>query len=345
MMKKMGGLLAAAMVLLAFTVVPVIAQEISTSVEIEAVNNNGDSPLVKCKWECETPAPITESGDPDHLTPGAQFSSPGAANEAKEIYYYAVVTDPQGLSTIQDVKADVYHPDGTFKYKARLTNVVEKPTAIEYVEDAYEAGLLTIADGIALEDIIYELSQDEAWLFWGMAELSYCQAAGDYLVEVSAKDVPGASSEILSNTFTYEELCMLEYDFEALNYGKVALKSHVWKGGDTDFGTADSPTVRNVGNVPAQVTIKEDDMGFGYAYVDGIKNWNVEYDARIGAYGPISIYYPDTWENDEPVTLETVMDICHTDKLDFSITVIEDDRNDGSYSGNMVLGCVKAPVE
>ena len=148
-----------------------------------------------------------------------------------------------------------------------------------------------------------------------------------YKVEAYAFDKGGAMSEKLVNYMEY--LCGkgLETDFTSLDFETVNYRTHKWIEGDYVWDdpkgpacklgeTCVGPTIRNIGNIPCQVSVLQDDMNFGFSGVDP-KDWNVQWDARLGVYpNEVSIFDPE-----ETVTLDGVLDLCQSDKISFSIYV------------------------
>lgn len=340
-MKKVFGIMVVMLVVLAFTA-PVSADEADTSVNIIA-GGGGEPPVIKCKWE-STDIPDIENGDPTHLIPGMQVNSPGVYQGTQIVFYWAVVTDANGASDVDNVHAMVYHPDGTFKYKVEMPiHVSDTDLAQLWVQQAYDAELLVL-NGFTIDEIKEELSQEDAFLWYGSADLDYCQMGGDYEVQLNAYDQFNNWATPLINTFTYVELALCEFDFLTVTYPDVAIDTHIWAGGDDVFGTPDKPTVRNIGNVPVKIQVAQDDMGFGKTSTG---TWNVHYDVRLGP-APATIDYYDPsglmgiWTpiDTDYFTMTDTLELCNTKKLDFSIEV--DQGMAGSYTGKIYLKCVQA---
>jgi hypothetical protein len=303
--------------------------------------------MIKCKWE--TP----DDGDPGHVMAGSQVLPPVCYQGTKEMHYWAIVTDPEGTGTVSTVWADVWHPAGppefeSFKYQLQLLLEPDKQFALQEFEWAYNAGLVTFGYDyvnqctFTYEDVIHELEQCLADFYRGVQWMDYHQPAGAYRVEAYAYDKNNNPSEHLVNYFDYVPVTACEFDFQSVNYGSIDVCYNKWVGGNLTFGDG-IPTVRNIGNTNCRVQVAQDDMGFGKTDPD----WNVEYDARLGAYGVHAYYLPYKYKGDpdpDPIpmtTLEDVLELCNTEKLDFSIHVIKADP--GQYSGTMVLSCEFAP--
>jgi hypothetical protein len=326
-MKKILATIVAITMVMAM-VAPAMAS-VTTSVTVQS--GGGSPPIIKAKWEQDTTAKL-EDGDPSHTTLGSQFLPPLVFGGVKEVWYYAVVTDPNGVNTITQVSAYVYHPDDSYKYKVPLTKVVGDPTTlINLFNAAYAAGLVTLNDGMTIADILDQLDKGTAQIWSGRANLDYHQPGGNYKVEVDAFD--GLSlSEKLINTFLYVPGKAFEIDFTNVDYGTVLVSSEQMLAGDKDFTTPNRPTVRNVGNMPIQLTVNQDDMGFGK---DVNNIWQVEFDARLGSDNVNKVVF-DPFVT---TTLPNLLPNCNTEELDFSIHVKQGTPGT-TYNGIMTIGFV-----
>jgi hypothetical protein len=119
-------------------------------------------------------------------------------------------------------------------------------------------------------------------------------------------------------------------------------------------------TVRNIGNTWVQVTVAQDDMGFGKAgtqvataYKGTVppvfsstpsgnqSNWNVYFDAILGTN--VEMYFDPTAKGSSMtnvVTLPGILDLSTMNELDFSIFI-----NDGmgTHSGSLTVSCISVP--
>jgi len=297
-------------------------------------------PIIKVKWEYDLDVEIMldecDECDPctgDYWYHDACCCIPGL--QVKPILggdvtvgYYAIVTDLEGVSTVDNVYADIWHPDGQFKYQIELMPVgfedstYDKSIALAewaHVTDHHYDVLKFFDESIYnVSEIFEELDQEEAYLYYAEAQINYCQPGGFYYVGVRALDNYDAWSDYLYNAFWYIPTSGVEIDFTAVNYGNVAEDFEKWAGGDENMGTSDKPTVRNIGNTPVELYVWQDDMDFGMTSGD----WNVEFDARMTADGDIVYYEP--FEEDagySGVRIPGVLDLCTLEKLDFSILV------------------------
>jgi len=314
--------------------------------------------------------PILESGDPTHATPGSQFNAPGYYQGKFPITYYAVVTDPNGgLDSIQ-VQCTINHPNtqpecGSEKYQGLMTrlNKADSIAALDALGTVPPAprtwlentGIVKYNGSYTFDDCVYEVQQDQA-LVWRITFLmDYHQPAGAYKVSVLAIDGQGNFSTTLENCFDYLPLCSVEIDFSKLSYGSVSLNQHQVVGGDAVFSTPDiiagndipsvvtttgDATIRNIGNVWANVFVTQDDMGFGhFSTGTGLAYWKVNYDVRMGDEATMAEYYPGAKTLIPYTELGVPKDylpLCHTVKLDFSI-LIKTATSLAPYTGQMTI--------
>lgn len=356
-MKKILAIVFALVLVLAMAV-PAMAS-ISTSVNVTA---NGTAPVVLCKWE--TP-------DDDAATDGTQVSVPAgtvvagnAVPGTKQLWYWAVVTHPLGISNVTGVYADVFHPNvkqlvnivGTqvdaqwcksLKYQVVLSlwNRDSNETQVAALHSAVVAKLVTFKDTATTEATVTEmLNQGEAELYQGTEYVNTCQPSGIYTVNVTAAS-GSTYSNIVTNTFTVLKTQAFVVDFTAINYGDVAVGNKKQIGGDTNLGTADKATIWNNGNVYLNIKVTQNDAGFGSRSVGGTPVWNVHWDARLGperqgeANNGSVLYDP----NAAPVIIPGVLVMCTPTKLDFSILVDKAPAGAGSYTGTMTLSAVEVP--
>jgi len=350
---------------------PAMAQTVTTGVNV--TGGTTTPPVVKAKWEQDLTASL-EDGDPAHLTSGSQFLPPGVFGGQKPVQYWVVVTDDEGVSTINQVVVDVYHPsgppeNGSFKYQIILTLVDKVAVGIPAYDAAVAAGLVHYNTGFTDAEVDDELDKSTAQVYMGSADIDYCQPGGDYRVVADAYDGGLWGSEAvpptnLENTFLYVPVPGIEIDFNALQYGDVVVSAEKWIAGDTvwdtPIGAAPSPnraTVRNVGNTDVKITVNETDMAFGFsgappatAYSGSTpptnvnttpasyqSSWNVVFDARLGSLAANAMYF----DPNVTATLPNELPLCNKDELDFSIHVYKSTA--GTHSGSMTIGFVLSP--
>jgi hypothetical protein len=329
------------MMILAVMTLPVSAattpQDVVTTANI--ATGGGNIPIVLCKWEADTTESL-EDGDPTHALPGSQFLPTAIYDTDKTINYYSVVWDNEDNGNVNVVAWDVYHPDnawgnGSFKYQVMGTKITDKAQAVALFQEAVDAGLVTVDSRYTTSTILTQyLEKGTASLWTGDAPLNYQQPAGDYRVEANAFDFNNNQAVPLLNTFYYIPVAAFEIDFNMVNYGSVNINTHKWVAGDVDFGTADWPTIRNIGNTHLQVTVEQDDMGLGQS----LSGWNVKWDARMGNDDAYTMVY-DPYEQ---VTLPNMLPLCQVEELDFSVNVFK--GTSGDKTGTMTLGAVVSPL-
>ena len=345
-----------AVIMVSAVVVPLVMADCipddasSATTEVTVIGDDPDGggpPIIKAKWEKfshyadESLVEMTYDDDP--LTDGIQVFPPGLQDPQGriDIEFWAVVTDPQGLKDIQFVSADVYEPDGSKKYQVMLLQVWKnyldpavKAAAFAEMEAADEAGAITYNEGYTLDDLKTQYEKGEAWIFKGVEWLDYHQPCGVYRVKVCAAD-QGLTKDYKENTFEYVKEVAIALDFDRLNFGAVKICKEVIISGDEDMSTPDEPTVKNLGNSPCKINLHFDDMGFGYRTENGVKVWNVGYDARLGLNDPVPMpgdpYIDPSTETELPGELP----LCTELELDFSIHVSK--AEPGSYSGTCTI--------
>lgn len=263
--------------------------------------------------------------------------------------YFAAVTDDEGISTLEHVYADVWHPDGEFKYQIELfpldkvsglnafTKVINcYPDLVEYNTPYFNLLGLTTTSEFDI-DIDHELSQDLAEIYYGEALISYCQPGGYYTVGVRAHDNFNAWSEYLYNQFWYIPTTAINIDFTKVDYGNAVISNWQWASGDQTFGTNAFPTIQNWGNTPVDLYVWQNDMDFGTTInQQGLEEWNVEFDARLGSDGTIYTYDPFQNATGRKGNFFGYLDLCTLEKADFSIHVKKADPGN-TYTGSMCL--------
>jgi hypothetical protein len=307
--------------------------------------SSNPAPIIKCKWEydqlvycdCVDPCvcdPTCLEHDACPCADGLQVKP--VIGGKTYVEYYAVVTDESGVGDIEKVYADVWHPDCSFKYQIELECVgmgdgydkIEALNAWDHVKMHHE-DLITLnedwmldhgfSESGAYDDIYDELDEELAYLYKGVAPLDYCQPGGWYYVGVKARDA-FKWSDYLFNQFWYIPTSAIEIDFTTVDYGTLNLDTYKRVGGDDDMSTPIKPTVKNIGNTPVDLFVKQDDMGFGRTMIGGVWEWNVLYDARMTSTPDPVEYEP---EDSYVLIPGGPLELCTQEKLDFGITVFK----------------------
>jgi hypothetical protein len=343
----------------------------STSVTVLSGSNGTPTPLVKAMWESTGASGTTvianaESGDINHssyIDPKLTQVYPNAGFQAlTPITFWAVVTDSSTVGNISAVYADVYYPttgitdpganrDQKFELQLNLVDpngpnsqamtdfnaaFVNHMVEINSLTPTYNWPNLTSA-ATQWGDIQEELSQGLAKLYYATFNFDNCELWGDYPVVITAYNQQN-NKGLLGDTLQWQALTSASFDFTQVNYGSavvVNVETPATPGGDyvwNSSGTGAMPaSILNTGNTYLQLTVSQDDMGFGTTSSGGVTSPNVTFDARLGA-GTETYYNPNT-----PTTLPQILKLCAIDKIDFSIKVTKDPRTDHKYSGTMTL--------
>lgn len=168
-----------------------------------------------------------------------------------------------------------------------------------------------------------------------------------YKVNAYAYDTSGLKSPYLTNYFEYICQAGIEVDFNRLDFENVLYKEHKWIEGDNIFNTPTgpacrigggcrAPTIRNIGNIPVNITVMQDDMDFGYSGLITNPDWNVQWDARLEE-NAISIFNPY-----QTVMLDGTLGLCNTQEISFSIYVSKP-VSTGQHDGTVTIETVKLP--
>jgi hypothetical protein len=372
-------IIALAMLALAFPIVPALADSnVTTTVKI---NQSGTPPSILVKWEQDDTGYL-ENGDTGHGTLMSQFLPPGSWGGLKSIQYFAVPDDLSGLSAIQEVHSYVYSPEDSpypyypnpdtplgmdphFKYKVDYSDLevegyegeyystLDPSEARDLFDAAVNAGLVQLGPGVEASVVSEGLLEETYHLWYGTADLTYEQPAGDYQVDVYAVNKSNQSSPELSNTFTYIGMPGLEVDFNNIDYGSVSLGARKQVPGNTNWDSpagTNNATIRNIGNVWSHPVISQDDMGFGKANGDA---WNVQFGARVDTNQNVQMFYPQQRQTVsglvstgiDPVMLDDYIELSTVEKLDFYIQVNNVIPNKTTYTGTMTISWEIEPFE
>jgi hypothetical protein len=342
---------------------------IKTYVSVSGSGGGGGSeggnppPVIKCKWEFDENVKYTigECDVCDDCIPGMCADTffyhdacpciPGLQvlpifGGVVWVGYYAVVYD-EGFD-ISHVYADVWHPDGEFKYQIELfpmeyqagldiyRHANQCHNSLIKINDAWAQTLIGTAIEDPYEDVDHELYQELAHVYYGRARLSYCQPGGYYTVGVRAHDSVNQWSPYLYNQFWYIPATAIKKDFSEVQYGTAVISNDKWIPGDQDTSTNGFPTIQNWGNTPVDLYVWQDDMKLGFTGEQTSPNWNVEFDIRLGASGVEKFYKPfqNQDANHKGIKFGTLQ-LCTLEKIDFSIHVKKADP--GTYDGNMCI--------
>jgi hypothetical protein len=344
--------------LFSLTIMPALADTtVGTGLTRDA--GGGANPIVKSKWEMNNTRGTDGKylGTDDAVTALSQFMPSGQYQVNKIITVCAVVTDPDGVSDIDSVYADVFYPEtislgpnheanrqgcGQLMNELSLAKL-SKADGIELFCNKIRTNNTNLPvfntsptqydyDEICAQD--GELMKETAYVYCGDKTLSYEDPSGSYKVLVDAQDKAGMDG-MLTNYMTYLDLTAFETDFTNVSYGNVKLNTHKIVNGNLAFSPNDLfPTVRNVGNTRLSMKVNQTDMGLGMT--DG--NWNVKFDGRVGSNAAFVNYFPEVTKK-----LNDPLNLSQTDEMDFSIDIFKfpPTHVGNSYTGSMLLSAVK----
>ncbi|MCX6819636.1 MAG: hypothetical protein NT129_06600 [Candidatus Aenigmarchaeota archaeon] len=342
----------------------------------------GDAPIVKAKWETVPSAGSALDDDPS--MPWTQVTPIMDWKAEKNIGFWAVVTDPNGFGDLTDYAyVEVYHPDGSPKYQVELTELynscpedtTEIAAAIQSVEDADAAGLITYNTGYDLQDLIDEIEQCSAKVFYGEAPISNCQMCGEfdwswectatnppcngkwtaydktggYKVEAYAFDKYNVKSAFLTNYFEFICTAGIETDFTSLNFGNVIVSSNKWIEGDWDYdwqiapGPACPPGLQTGCRPPTVKNVGNTPVQISVEFDDmdfGYSGPSTTKNWNViwdARFGLKTASYFDPYV---PTTLEGELPKCESSKISFSIHV-EKAVTTGGHDGQVWI----EPVE
>lgn len=298
----------------------------------------------------------------------------------RAVQYWAVVApDSTYQIPVNMVWADVYHPN--VQKRDNVTGLVDSlgewcgsekyelpmPIYEPYNNDAQAAAFLAAYEdhlvtfnmnwvndtfggdiNLAVDDVLHEISQGAAEVYMEEGPLHNHQPAGDYIVDIHANNNDGNEADpVIRNIMTFVELDSFLIDFTTVDYGDVLMNYDKRVNGDNNLTTTNMPTVWNNGNTYLNMTVKQDDAGFGQRGVDPAL-WNVHWGARLGSetdgtrvnYDPCA-FVADTegFEAATPVLMPGLLVMCTPTKIDFWILVDKAPAGPVGYAGNMTLGC------
>ncbi len=318
----------------------------------------GDAPIIKVKWEMNGPWESLLGTDDSGVT-GAQILPSGKYQQNTTIGVCAVASDPDGVSDIDSVYADLWYPEesalgpdheanrqgcGQFMGEFRMTKLDKADGVALFCNSIRtennnlpvwnENGLYDY-DEVCAED--GQLMKETAYVYCADFELSYEDPSGDYEVMVFAQDNAGVDSNYLRNDMRYLELTAFEVDFLAIDYNNVKLNTHKIVNGDLTWDAIpglNPATVRNIGNTRLAMKVMQDDMGLGKTD----DNWNVRYDGRVGSDATFRNYFPNSWK-----VLDAPLNLSEMDEMDFSIEVFKFPpvESNNNFIGTMYLGATK----
>lgn len=109
---------------------------------------------------------------------------------------------------------------------------------------------------------------NNTWMFNGTIQMIFYDSPGSYNVTVTAGDA--SANTTTSSGFRYMSMAAVSLDATSLQFTGATLGSTTEITGDFALSTADSPTVRNIGNTQLDLGL------YGTDLVDGDKNISIE---------------------------------------------------------------------
>ncbi|EMR73823.1 hypothetical protein MBGDN05_00730, partial [Thermoplasmatales archaeon SCGC AB-539-N05] len=295
--------------------------------EVEVVGNSGGgsssgTPYIHYIW-VELDDDIDEPGTQIPCNPGGNT----------HVTVKIIVSDTYGLDAIEDVAVLLMTPPESdwlgfaytgVVYATLVTSSTEMDAQVIY---AAQHGLIPMdVNGWALpEQIQYEWDQNNWAMYRADYELSYCAPAGWWDVEVYVTDTTSETSLHQLHSFEYVECLVLQHDFTSIDYpNMVPGTTQRWQG-DTDMGSG-GPTLRNLGNVPIDITITSTALMFG--------QWDItQFDVH---WKGVDYEYVA----DVAFSLPEPLCVCNKEKIDFSVTC-PDGYPPGLYTGEMLISITR----
>jgi len=319
-----------AMMMVTVMAMPAVAVPPATTVA-EVTGTGGQAPVFEEKFE------LNDDGDPSHVTAGTQVLP--VPDGDKEVCIYVVVRDPNGAADINRIWMTVVNSLGAEIANGDTLNPGEI-SELTYAEAciatqaAVNQNLMISARKTAIDDHIYA----SEWRMWKFCfDMGNCYMSGIYTVTANANDNAGGTGTIV-NDFDYISIKELAIDFDTINYGVIVPGVKQIVSGDTNFGTADAPTVRNRANDPFKLQISAIDMQGTNAnnkilatnldaHVYGLDvSGGTAFDEELNlAYAPGVLFSP-------------IIDTCTVEKIDFSL--LQDLICQDTYTGTITLEAV-----
>jgi len=318
-----------AMMMVAVMAMPAVASE---AAETQAqVTGSGTPPVFEEKFE------LDDDGDPTHVIGGTQVMPVPDGN--KNVCVYVAVRDPNGAGDINRIWISVVNPLGV---EIANGDTINSPTAISELthaetcvatQAAVDQNLMISARKTEIDGHVYA----SEWRMWKFCfDMGNCYISGVYEITANANDGAGGTGTIV-NTFEYISIKELAVDFTTINYEEIVPGVKQIVSGDSNFGTADAPTVRNRANDPFKLRISAIDM-------EGTDPNNKILATNLDAH----VYGKDVSGSaiDEELNLDyapgilfsPIIDTCATETIDFSLlqSLICSD----TYTGTITLEAV-----
>jgi hypothetical protein len=207
--------------------------------------------------------------DDDPLTPGMQ-TYPNLCDEPvpRDIEYWIIAEDPNGVDDISAAASGVWHPDGSFNYQVDLTPVDcsaiglwdggDGTSVVEIhapLNAAIDTDQISQAAAAALVERCYK---HEVVVYKGTKKLEHQQMAGVYTVVGYAGDRQ-ANVGTLTNHFMDMPVIGLSVDRGTVDWGAILPRLTGQVSGEA-LTSPDKPTVKSCGNVDMRVGLEFSEM-------------------------------------------------------------------------------------
>jgi hypothetical protein len=194
----------------------------------------GSGESITLEVEVQNNAPGVDAlavlGDEDNMTAGVQ-----------------IIPVPEGTKDVI-VSAEVSDSDGA---EPTVTATVAGPDLVKNVTMTKTAGI-----------------SNTTWLFNGTIPMMFYDSPGSYNVTLTAGDA--SANTTFSTGFEYLSMAAVSLDATSLQFTGASLGGTAEITGDFALSTADSPTVRNIGNTQLDLGL------YGTDLVDGAKNISID---------------------------------------------------------------------
>jgi hypothetical protein len=352
-MKKLLAILVALLVMpMAFAAGNVHPGAAGTVPQTALISGSGSPPTIEYTWVLPDEDSLTsgtqlypeESAERNDIYACVVVSDPQGRDDVQNVYvdvYHPAGTGdiipcveddtgsnnpPQDGLCDESGQGQPWEKDGElFKYQVHAVKLdpVSDQSDIEACKlDALEAGLITQQD---FDDINYYVFQQPEWYMYKVyLPMLYHQPAGTYETRSWATDTASAVSQDFLSSFDWVSTVALEIDFMGgVSYGTIQPSVYKVVQGDYDMGDSAQPSVKNEGNERLAISVSSTDL-VGIAHGKIITDFDLKWDpeeegATQPGYGTRYYNTGDVEELECTGYDETPLELCQTEKIDFSV--------------------------
>ena len=182
------------------------------------------------------------------------FPVPGGSASAS---VYVIACESSGSDKITQAVYELRAPGGVVLDESVLSIVPERDDVAAILGKTVSADLLTQS---AMDSYMVEIFDEKVCTLYKKAfTLSYTDLAGTYTVYAAAYGVDGRKA-VKTASFEYASLMALEMDFSSLDFGELRSGVENAVSGDAVVDERSKPTLRNIGNIVANVVVLADSM-------------------------------------------------------------------------------------